>query len=122
MASADVTRQCLKDNVESELTYIWEDKKIALEAQYKIARAGVNDLNRFTGLEDTRADMKETICQIAGIDISAGDIPSHILAGDLLTCWEEAKNQANTELDLKASAAASSSNIPIPVSRNLRMP
>ena len=92
MASADAMRQYLKENVDSDLVFIWEDKKVTLEAQYKIASAGITNLNRFTGLEETRADMKKTICQIAGIDISAGDIPSKILAGDLRTCWEEANN------------------------------
>ena len=67
MASADAMRQYLKENVESDLACIWEDKKVALEVQYKIARAGVTNLNRFTGLEETRADMKKTICQIAGL-------------------------------------------------------
>ena len=34
MASADAMHQYLKENVESDLVFIWEDKKATLEVQF----------------------------------------------------------------------------------------
>jgi hypothetical protein len=61
-------RTLIKNEVESDLAFLWEDSGIELGEQVKLAQAGYKKLRTFVGLADTKADVRAALA-VAPFDL-----------------------------------------------------
>jgi hypothetical protein len=73
-----------------------------LALQYTLTRGGYKTVQRFTGLADDRAGLREALRQDFGVDPSANGATDRVKAASVIAAWESAKEFRSKEVQLRA--------------------
>ena len=85
MASAAEMKAFANSKVESDLLYIWNEKSLDIQYQYRLAERSITTLDRFAAIEEDREKFKElmvTACRLPRDD----PIEMAVILADLVTC------------------------------------
>ena len=108
-------RATLRSSAESDLIFLRGDKNIPLDIQFTLVTNGLNTLGRLATLEDEKAVFRKAVAELAEINLETATAKKKLVVSDHVQCWSAAKNFIEAENELKANAAASSSDIPLPL-------
>ena len=103
MASPAQQRALIKSEVESDLSFLWEDSGIELGEQVKLAEAGYKKLRTFVGLGDTKADVRIALASAPfELDPAAqGALPRiRLQVACILAAWDGASQMSAREASL----------------------
>ena len=89
MASAAETKAFVNSKVESDLLFIWNEKSLDVQYQYRLAERRITTLDRFAAIEEDRDKFKDlmiTACRLNRDD----PIETAVILADLVDyVWEE---------------------------------
>ena len=111
MATMTEMKEFVNANVQSDLAYLWNEKALDIQYQYRLAQRRITTLDRFAAIEEDREKLKELM--IAACRLPR-DVPIEmaVTLADLVTCWSAARSMTKAELEQKATAAAAPSTTP----------
>jgi hypothetical protein len=102
--SDDDRKAYLKEKGASDLLYVFTDSQVPLVQQYDLVMKGYATLRLFSGLEDTRAEMRTALKDEMGLDpATAGN---RIIIAAIINAWEVSREQLSSEVKLRAEAKA----------------
>ena len=64
----EVMRTYLKENVDADLTFAWDDAGVDLTVQYAMAQGGYKRSAIFIGLADTKTEVRAAMKDTFGLD------------------------------------------------------
>jgi len=106
MASDEVMRMFLRQNVEAQLTLIWDEHKVPLKLQYEVGQV-YGTMRLFSAIADDRAGVRTAVKDDFGLDPAAQapqGATNRAQAGALVASWEVAKDLLQREVQLRAEA------------------
>ena len=107
-------------NLDSDLAYIFSEAGVALEWQYRIARAGFLTVRRFAGLEETRTAVRQALHADLDLD-SDGGLPQRLAVATIVDAWETAREGHKRSTELRAEARVSGHTRPVTHSERTAM-
>lgn len=123
MASDAEMRQFLKENVEAQLTFIWDEHRVPLKTQYDVGQI-YSTLRLFTTIADDRANVRAAVKDDFGLDPGAAapaGAQNRATAGALVASWEVAKDLLQKEAQLRAEAKVHDVPRRVPANEKLAM-
>ena len=100
-------RALIKNEVESDLAFLWEDSGIELGEQVKLAQAGYKKLRTFVGLADTKPEVRIALAA-PPFDLDPavqGALPRiRLQIACILSAWDGASQMASRESSLRVEA------------------
>ena len=117
MATVEQMRAEIVKYGSSDFVFMLNEEEVPLEIQHRVITAGIKNLKIFAALEETRADFKKTMGEIARLDPASDNIEEKIAAASLMAAWQTAKDRVEAEGKAKAAADASGSSLPQPLGK-----
>ena len=116
-------RAYVRDHVESDLAFLWDDSKVSLVTQVAIATAGYVNVRIFVGLADSKADLRTVLARDFNLDPAAANaLPSvRLQVACLLAAWESAVQMSTRESQLRVEAKVLGQSKPVSVPERTAM-
>ena len=108
MATDDAKRLYLRESVEAQLTFIWDEHEVTLEVQYNVGLV-YKTLRLFSTIADDRTSMRDAMKTDFGLDPTAGGIAgphNRAMAGAMIASWEVARDLLSREAQMRVEAKA----------------
>jgi len=103
-AAVDVQRRFIHENADADLAFLLDEGGMSLDLQHDLVQAGFVNIRRFTGMADTRVDLRAAA--VATFHQDPGTPAGRLQAAILISTWETAKEQLSRETVLRAEAKA----------------
>ena len=104
--SPDEQRKYIREHVESDLAFLWDDTKVSLANQVAIATAGFSTMRIFVGLADTKADLRTVLGRDFNLDPQANGAAADVRlqVACLLAAWDSASQMSVRESQLRTES------------------
>ena len=109
--------QAAMEAADSDLKYLLSEVGVADEVQVALYHRGYTSLRLFSGIDETRAEVRGALNDEIGLDHTAGNVERRNTAL-VLSAWETAKTQQKSNDENRAEARASMVPRPVPVSEH----
>ena len=103
-ATDEARRTYLQKEADSDLTFLFQEAGVPLNIQVQLVAAGYRNVMRFTGIADSRADLREALKSDLGVDPAANGAADRAVAAAVVSSWEAAQEYRKRDLQLRAEA------------------
>ena len=97
-------RVFLRERADADLTFIFEEAGIDLDLQVAMVQAGYTSVQRFTGIADTRAEVRAALREDFRVDPATNGAPDRAKAAAVIAAWESAGEYRKKDVQLRAEA------------------
>jgi hypothetical protein len=113
MASDEAMKIFLKENVSSDLLYVFTDSAVPLKQQFDLGQKGFTTLRLFSGMDDNRAGIRLALESEVGLNVATAG--HRLIISTIVSAWEVSREQLTKEVQLRAEAKALNVQRPIGV-------
>jgi hypothetical protein len=116
-------RTLIRERVESDLAFLWDDTKVDLTNQVALATAGYTSVRIFVGLADTKAELRTVLAADFQLDPAAvGALPAtRLQVACLLAAWDAASQMCTRDSQLRTEAKTLGITKPVSVPERTAM-
>ena len=123
LANDAMRRAFIRENVESDLAFLWDDSRVSLVHQGAIATAGYTTVRIFVGLADSKAEVRAALARDFNLDPNAvGALPEvRLQVACILAAWDSATQMSTRESQMRTEAKTLGITKPVSVPERTAM-
>eukprot|EP00435_Cladocopium_sp_Y103_P053859 s1874_g17.t1 len=113
LALTAAEEEAARESAESDLKYLLTDVGVPEEVQLALYHRGHTTLRLFSGMDETRAEVRAAVTGEIGLDHTVGNVERRSMAL-LLSAWETARTQQKANDESRAEARTTMVPRPVP--------